>query len=179
MKEIFSEWIRNLRPHFRDKTLPEIQQEVERRTMPVSLLISNLQQDFNIGTIMRSANAMGAEQVFYFGKRGFDRRGACGSHNYLHWSHLQSWDQILELRAKYQLTALENNRPGVQSLYKFKWNRKPLCLIIGEEGPGLSEELLDLADHLLEIPQVGTVPSLNAAGAATVALSYLRNEWDK
>lgn len=179
MKAIFTEWTTNLRPRFRDKTLSEIQKEVEQRTMPVAVLISNLQQDFNIGTIMRSANALGVEQVFYFGKRAWDRRGCVGSHNYLKWTFLPEWSNILELKARYQLVALENNRPKLQSLYRFRWDRKPLCLMIGEEGPGLTPELIDLADHLLEIPQIGTVPSLNAATAATVALSYLRNEWDE
>lgn len=180
MKDIFTERPLILSPNLRQLSLVEIQAKVESRRMPVSVLISNLQYDFNLGSIIRSANAFGAKEIFYYGSKKWDRRGAVGTHNYIRVSHLSTREDVQQLKKSYILLALENNLSNPQSIYDYRWSGElPLCIMIGEEGCGLSSHLLDLADHIVEIPQVGTVTSLNAGAAAAVALSYFRCNFDR
>lgn len=129
--------------------------------------------DFNFSSVVRNANAFGVTKVFYVGgKRQWDRRGAVGTHNYIDIVHCKSLEELLELTGfDYTWVALENqlDRECV-SLYDFTWPEQPLILI-GEEGKGLEDEVLDECHSLVYIPQYGSVRSINAATAAGIALN--------
>ncbi len=62
--------------------------------------------------------------------------------------------------------------------YKINKNDFPLCLIIGNEITGVSQELIDLCDYSIEIPQYGIKQSLNVAVAYGIAVFELRKIFD-
>lgn len=75
-----------------------------------------------------------------------------------------------ELKKDYCFVALENvNRTHYLHEFDWKMDKKPL-IILGEEGSGIPKELLEICDFQIEIQQFGSVPSVNAAVAASIAM---------
>jgi len=66
---------------------------------------------------------------------------------------------------------LENNieRKSI-SIKDYRWPSSNILILLGEESQGLPSEILDMADDLIEIPSYGSVPSLNASVAASIAI---------
>ena len=161
---------RNIKDRYKGWVDELIREDLEANYFPFAVLMEHLIGDFNIGTIVRTANAMGAERVYYCGKRKWDRRGAVGTHNYTTVEHLIDLDHVAAAanNHNYTMVGLEATE-GARSLYGFEWPKKPL-IIVGEEGRGLSDEMLDKCEYIVEIPQYGSVRSLNAATAAGIAM---------
>lgn len=156
---------RNVLDKFKGWTEDLIRDEISKEVFPYAVLMENLIGDFNIGTVIRSANALGASKVYYTGNRKWDRRGAVGAHNY---TMVEYVEDISVLRNDYSLIGLENCE-GSNDMRKFKWPKKSL-MIVGEEGRGLSDGILELCDHVVSIPQFGSVRSFNAATASSIAM---------
>jgi TrmH family RNA methyltransferase len=78
------------------------------------------------------------------------------------------------VKKNYTFIGLENNVPGCESLYTFKFPKNPL-FIIGSESTGISKRTLNMCDHIVFIEQEGSCRSLNAA----VAGSIIMYEWSR
>ena len=132
--------------------------------------------DFNISTLIRNANAFNVEKVYYLGKKRFDRRGAVGSHHYIDFEHLSNGvSDLTSLKEKYTFVAIDNNIPNTQKLSEFSWNKleKPPLVFFGEEGVGLTDEVLNLCDYRVEIEQYGSVRSMNVGTSSGLVLYVL------
>lgn len=170
----------NVKDEYRGLDNESIRRIIDQQTIPYSILCMNLQSDFNFSGIVRSANAFAAEDVYYYGDRRWDRRGSCGVQNYTKVLYLKEKEEILSLKETYRLIALENTG-GTVPMESFNWfssDRKPM-IVVGEEGSGLSEEMLSLCDARVEIPMFGTVRSLNVGVAAAIAMNDLSTKYRK
>jgi len=144
--------------------------DLDRRRHPFHVAIENWQHDFNIGSVVRNANAFGAGAVHIVGRRRWNRRGAMVTDRYQHVVHhpdvaaLASWAAGESL----PLVGLDN-LPGSLPL-----ERHPLpercVLLFGQEGPGLSAEALDACAELRRISQFGSTRSINAGAASAIAM---------
>ena len=83
-------WTYNVVDEFKDKSTDEIKDILRATSHPFAVLMENWQGDFNIGTMIRNANAFNAKKVFYYGKKRYDRRGAVGTHHYVDLHHLDT-----------------------------------------------------------------------------------------
>lgn len=162
-------WQRNVRDCYQQNTEQEIQTDLQVRSLPFAVLISNVEGDFNCGTIIRTANNFLASKIFYFGKRHLDRRSAVGVYKYSPVIYLSNIEAIRQLKQHFIFVALENNSPKTQLLHQFSWPKQPL-MIFGEENSGIQPELLELVDYTVEIPTMGSVRSLNVGCAASIAM---------
>lgn len=166
----------NVLDQYKDLTVGEIRNIVKQNSFPFAILMSQLQGDFNFGSVIRSANALGASEVFYYGRKQFDRRGALGCYWYSDVKFLHSFDEIKELKNKYSFVALENNiNKNPISMFDFSWPKNSL-ICIGEERNGIEDNLLDLCDHFVEIPMAGSIRSFNASVAASIAMYDYRGK---
>ena len=124
----------------------------------------------NIGSIVRSANAFGAETVHIIGRRRWNKRGAMVTDRYQHVLHhpdvadFVAWAKAADL----PIIAIDNV-PGSVIIETFDIPRA-CVLLFGQEGPGLSPAAIDAADAVVEISQFGSTRSLNASAAAAVAM---------
>jgi TrmH family RNA methyltransferase len=135
------------------------------------LVVDRLRDPGNLGTILRSANAAGVEQVILAPKTVDPYnpkvvRGAMGAHFRLPIVVL-SWPEIAEALTGVQVLLADVR--GEQAYYEVDWTR-PSALIIGGEAYGASREAMELAAATIAIPMYGGVESLNAAVAASVIL---------
>lgn len=152
------------------KSLPdeEISRLIAEKSLPFAVLMEHWEQDFNIGTLLRSANALGSREVFYIGEKKWDRRGAVGVQNYTRLQLLQDRTELEVLSKRYTFVALEQSEESV-SLSRFVWPENPL-IVVGSESLGVSAETLELCHHKVVINQRGSVRSMNAATAASIAM---------
>ncbi len=136
----------------------------------LEIAIENLERDFNMGTIVRSANAFGVRRVHVIGRRQWNKRGAMATDKYLHVEYYASVDEFIDMahkRAK-AIIAIDNveaSLPLGSSLLP-----RSAILVFGAEGPGISEELLARADKIIAIEQLGSTRSINVGVAAGVVM---------
>lgn len=162
---------RNVLDKYKSWDMVSIKADLARNKQGLSVAMFQLSGDFNFSCVVRSANAFGADRVYYIGRKRWDKRGSVGTHHYIDVVHCKDYDDFLDRTAlNHSLIAIENNIDfDCADLRTFKWPQNPI-LIFGEEGTGLADEVLHQVDHIVTIPQFGSVRSLNAASAATAVM---------
>jgi TrmH family RNA methyltransferase len=136
------------------------------------LIVDQLRDPGNLGTILRSAWAAGVGQVVTI-KGTVDIyspkvvRGAMGAHFHLSLAPDKGWKEIEPLLEERQ--ALLADARGEVAYHEVDWTL-PSALIIGGEAEGASEEAKRLAQKRVYIPMPGGAESLNAAVAASIIL---------
>jgi tRNA G18 (ribose-2'-O)-methylase SpoU len=137
---------------------------------PLHVAVENLQHDFNIGSVVRTANAFNVAGVHIIGRRRWNRRGAMMTETYVRRHHhadaaaFASWAD----EAGLPIVGIENV-PGADPIESARL--PPACvLVFGQEGPGLSPELRSVCATLLAITQYGSTRSMNAGAAAAIAM---------
>jgi tRNA G18 (ribose-2'-O)-methylase SpoU len=161
---------RNVVDRYRYWKLEAIVADLDTRRHDFHVAIENWQHDFNIGTIVRTANAFLAAEVHIVGNRRWNRRGAMVTDRYQHVRHHPS---VADLAAYLdgQDVALfgVDNLPGSLHLETTEVPKR-VCFLFGQEGPGLSEAARDACDATFSIAQFGSTRSINASAAAAIAM---------
>lgn len=155
-----------------------IKKDLQQKAFPYAVLMENFAGDFNIGTVVRNANAFNSRCVYYLGNRHYDRRGTVGTHHYTDVKHLRTRDELVQLKKDYTLVGVENTISSAVSLDRFEWSSNTL-LIIGEEGVGITPETIELCDQFVYIPQFGSVRSLNAGVASGIIMNDFVTKYNK
>jgi tRNA G18 (ribose-2'-O)-methylase SpoU len=172
-KEYQSSWQYNVADHFKDKSTEEIRQTLRETAFPYAVCAEQICGDFNIGTIMRNANAFNARKFYYVGNKRFDKRGAVGTYHYLDCEWLETLDQLMELKKEYRFVGIDC-LPRSSPIEEYQWNQKTPCLLIfGEEGVGLSTGMQLMCDDILMISMWGSVRSINVGTASGIAMHHL------
>tara|TARA_Y100000401_G_scaffold44627_1_gene34141 strand:- start:595 stop:1233 length:639 start_codon:yes stop_codon:yes gene_type:complete len=181
-QERWSLWKRNVVDKYKSMTDESIRQDLKENSNNVAVCMEHWNGDFNISTLIRNANAFNIEKVYYLGKKKIDRRGSVGTHHYVSINYLDNdVHDVVKLKDKYTFIAIDNNVGKTHKLHEFEWNKleKPPLIFFGEEGCGLSDDILKLADYRIEIEQYGSVRSLNVGTASGIVLfecvKHLRN----
>lgn len=162
---------RNLVDKFKGLPNETVVAELDKSRTSLEVAIENLSHDFNIGTIVRNANAFNVARVHIIGKRKYNRRGAMVTDKYLHIDHFATVEEfIADARTRgMKLVAIENNRPESKPLQKAKIEPNSI-LIFGSESDGISQELLEKVDQCFYIEQLGSTRSINVGCASAVAM---------
>ena len=161
---------RNVADRYRYWRVEAIRDDLRRRSQPFHVAIENWQHDFNIGAVVRNANAFGARAVHVVGRRRWNRRGAMKTEAYLDVHHHEDVTALARWAAASALPVIGiDNLPGSRMLTDAALPRG-CVLLFGQEGPGLSEEAAGAAEVVLAIPQLGSTRSINAAAASAVAM---------
>ena len=113
--------------------------DLDRRRHGFHVAIENWQHDFNIGTVVRNANAFLAAEVHIVGRRRWNRRGAMVTDRYQHVRHHETIEEFVAWAAGRQLPVVGiDNLPGSRPLETGTLPRR-CVLLFGQEGPGLSD----------------------------------------
>ena len=168
---------RNVVDRYRYWTVEAIVADLDTRRHPLRVAIQNWEHDFNIGSIVRTANAFNVAGVHILGRRRWNRRGAMVTDRYL---HVQHHADVAAFAAGWRTMA---TRPSASTTCpaRCRWRRAELpervCLVFGSEGPGLTDELVAVCDRLVAISQYGSTRSLNAGAAAAIAMYHWALRW--
>ena len=172
---------RNVVDRYRYWTLEAIRADLDTRRHDFHVAIENWQHDFNIGTIVRTANAFLAAEVHIVGNRRWNRRGAMVTDRYQHLRHHETVADLATylhgLDDPVRLLGIDN-LPGSDHLETMTLPRR-VCFLFGQEGPGLSESAPEVCDGTFSIAQFGSTRSINASAAAAIAMhSWIREYAD-
>lgn len=161
---------RNVVDRYRYWTVEAIVADLDRQRRRFHVAIENWEHDFNIGTVIRNANAFNAAGVHIIGPHRWDRRGAMSTHRYLHLHHHAGVDEFVEWATGESLAIVAiDNVPGSVPLEATKLPAE-CVLLFGQEGPGLSAAALAAAEVVGAITQYGSTRSLNAGVASGIAM---------
>ena len=141
---------------------------------PFLLVLENLQDPGNVGTIFRTAEGAGVDGII-LSQNCVDVynpkvvRGAMGSLSRVPFAHTGNWMEVVEQLKAAGVTTYAAHLGGTK-MYDEGDYKKACAFLIGNEGSGLSGFLSNAADELIKIPLAGEVESLNAAIAAAVLM---------
>jgi len=168
---------RNVEDRFRYWRLDAIVAELELHRHPLQIAIQNWEHDFNIGSIVRTANAFNVAAVHIVGRRRWNRRGAMVTDRYLHVEHHPDVDDLVTRTSAAGLALVGvDNLPGAEPLERTELPHL-CCLVFGSEGPGLTTEMVAACERLVAITQHGSTRSLNAGAAAAIAMYHWSRRW--
>lgn len=184
----------NVRDAYKHFTVEELQHIQKSETFPFHVLFFNLTGDLNIGSMVRSATLSGAEKVWVFGRRKYDRRGLVGANNYIDIEQVNGFvgdtinysvDALVEIFENNNLVPITAETGGI-SLAKIDWEyhidnivntgSKP-CIIMGNEGAGFPDYILQELKNrgiIVSIPQMGVMRSFNVGHAFSAILWDMR-----
>lgn len=161
---------RNVIDQYRYWKLESIVADLDTKRHSMHIAIENLGHDFNIGTIVRSANAFLVKEVHIIGKKRWNRRGAMVTDRYQHVHHHENAADFLIWARSENLPVIGlDNFPGAVMLESFEFP-KGCVLVVGQEGTGLSDAMRQGCDFLVEISQFGSTRSINVGAAAAIAM---------
>lgn len=157
--------------------LPDL---IKKETAPLILILENLQDPGNLGTILRTAEAAGAAGIIlssgcadiYSPKVTRSTMGSIFRVPFLYTDSLK--ETILSLKRQ-GVRILAAHLKGSVSLYEASLTGAA-ALMIGNESRGLTEEIAALSDCAVRIPMSGSVESLNAAVAASILMFEARRQ---
>lgn len=149
----------------------------------VRVILHNIRSAYNVGSIFRTADAFGVGHIYTSGytpspKDKFGRvrkeitKTALGGEFSVSWSEENIFKVIEKLKKEgFKIIAIEQDKKSVD-YKKIKTNSK-ILLLVGNEVRGLSKQILDKCDLVIEIPMIGVKESLNVGVAFAVVLSRL------
>lgn len=170
---------RNVVDRYRYWRLEAIVADLDTRRHGFHVAIENWQHDFNIGTIVRTANAFLAAEVHIVGNRRWNRRGAMVTDRYQHVRHHPTVADLATYLHERHVPLLGiDNLPGSQHLETMEIP-DAVCFLFGQEGPGLSDAARAACDGTFSIAQFGSTRSINASAAAAIAMhAWIRKHAD-
>lgn len=150
------------------RTPPARAPSVEAR---LALLLDEIQDPGNVGTLLRSAAAAGADQVLLSAHCAFAwspkvLRAAMGAHFA---TNIVERADLADFLMRYRGQSIALAGGAEQSLYALDLTR-PTALVVGNEGAGLTRGVLEAASVRASIPMPGRIESLNAGTAGAIAL---------
>jgi len=154
------------------------------KKLPVYVILDSIRSSYNVGSIFRTSDGAMIEKLFLCGYTPSPikkevLKTALGAEKSVAWEYVKDAKEVI-LHLKSQgvkigaLELTENSLPH----YSFQLDNFPIALIVGNEIAGVSQDLLDLCDFSLEIPQYGTKQSLNVAVAYGISIFDLRRICD-
>jgi 23S rRNA (guanosine2251-2'-O)-methyltransferase len=136
--------------------------------IPVCILLDNVRSLHNVGSAFRTADAFRLEKIYLTGITGTPphreiQKTALGATDSVEWSYVEKpKEAVTQLKEKgYAIVVVEQASESTPLQTFIPDPLQKYCLVFGNEVDGVSEEVIDLADLALEIPQAGTKHSLN------------------
>lgn len=149
--------------------------------MKTFLILHNIRSEHNVGSIFRTADTAGVSKIYLTGytPTPLDRFGrksakiskvALGAEENVSWEKRESTPELIQEFAhkRIDIVCVEQDKRSID--YKKFTLKKDTVYIFGDEVRGLSKEILDMADKIIEIPMRGKKESLNVSVAAGIIL---------
>ena len=143
---------------------------------PIVLVLDNIRSAMNVGSIFRTADAFLIEKIYLCGITAIPpnkelMKTALGANDSIDWEYVRETSSIIK-RLKidnHHIVGVEQTEKATL-LNNFEIPNKKIALIFGNEVFGVNQELIDLCDECIEIPQFGTKHSLNISISAGIVI---------
>lgn len=162
---------------------PEVIKSIKKN--PVFIILDNVLDTYNVGSIFRLSDAVAAEKVYLCGETLIPpnsriKKASINTWQWVEWEYAQSAkDVIYNLKSRIShlhIVAVEQDSrstPFYKAQYQF-----PLAIVVGNETTGVSKEVLDIADTIVELPMWGINTSLNVMVSLGIVLYEVMRQYD-
>lgn len=161
---------RNVLDRYRYWTREAIVADLDVRRHGFHVAIENYQHDFNIGTIVRNANAFLAHTVHIVGKRRWNKRGAMVTDRYQHIEYHESVGDFARWAVDTGVPLIGIDIREGSTPIEATPLPDPCVLVLGQEGPGLSDDMVEACTGIVHITQYGSTRSINVGVASGIAM---------
>ena len=170
---------RNVVDAYRYWSMDAIVADLDSKRHDFHVAIENFENDMNIGTVVRTANAFLAREVHIVGRKRWNRRGAMVTDRYQHIRHHATVADLIAWARDEDITVVAiDNTPGSVPLETAELPKRCL-LLFGQEGPGVTADAQAAASMTCSIAQFGSTRSINAGVAAGIAMhAWIRQHAD-
>ena len=134
---------------------------------PITIILDNVRSALNVGSVFRTSDAFLIENIILCGITSTPpnkeiRKAALGASDSVNWRFEENTiDAVTKLKTDgYHIMGIEQADKS-SKLNNFTLSNKPIAIIMGNEVNGVSQDVIDICDEVLEIPQFGTKHSLN------------------
>lgn len=146
--------------------------------LPVIIVLDNVRSLLNVGSIFRTADAFSIDAIYLCGITGTPpnkeiQKTALGATDSVTWKYYKETKEALEelKKSDYFIYAVEQIENSIKlNQYNLKEKNRKLAFVFGNEVSGVDENVLQLCDAALEIPQTGTKHSLNVSVSAGIVM---------
>lgn len=145
--------------------------------VPLVMVLDNIRSVHNVGSVLRTADAMRIEAVYMCGITATPpsaemHKTALGAEDSVAWRYYNDTLQaVSELKAAGYVVLAVEQVEGSLKLGAFKFDpSKRYALVMGNEVKGVRQDVVDACDQALEIPQYGTKHSMNVSVTAGIVM---------
>ncbi len=154
-----------------------VKEFLESEKLPVTLVLDNIRSHNNIGSVFRTADAFLIERIFLCGITAIPphrdiQKTALGATESVAWKYFEKTTVAVEelKEAGYKIISIEQVEGAVELQDFEPAPGEKYALIFGHEINGVSQEVVNMCDCCVEIPQFGTKHSFNIAVSAGIVL---------
>jgi len=164
---------------------PSGEQLAKINRKPIYIVLDNVMDTYNIGSIFRLADAIAAQEIILCGGSETPpssriHKAAVGTEEWVKWRYFASASEALSslksqiLNLKVIAIEQDSRAISLQQMttndYSMTMNDTAIAVVVGHETEGVSQEALDLADVIVEIPMFGVNKSLNVVVSTGIVL---------
>lgn len=157
------------------KTRPTAETFKTIKRNPIYLVLDRVIDTYNVGSLFRLADAIAAEKIYICGDTEYPpssriHKAAVGTEEWVPWKKVDSTVSIVKkLKSEgTQIIAVEQSPQSTPYSLLSTKVKFPVAIVVGNETDGISREVLDLADVIVELPMFGVNKSFNVWGSAAV-----------
>jgi 23S rRNA (guanosine2251-2'-O)-methyltransferase len=151
--------------------------EIKRN--PIYLVLDNVLDTYNIGSLFRLSDAIAVEKMYICGKSEYPpssriHKAAVGTEAWVPWEKRDTTIEVIkELKDKgIQIITVEQDERSIDyRQLTIDSIMFPCAIVVGHESDGVSEDVLNASDIIVELPMMGINKSFNVWGSAAV-ISY-------
>ena len=154
------------------------------KKLPVYVILDSIRSAYNVGSIFRTSDGAMITKLFLCGYTPTPEnkevlKTALGSTESVEWEFVKDAKEVIKAlkQSGVHVCALEQTDES-RPYYSVTPNDFPLAVVVGNEITGVDQELIDLCDFSIDIPQYGIKQSLNVAVAYGITIFELRKIFD-
>lgn len=141
---------------------------------PFIIILDEITDAYNLGSILRSANAAGAHGVIIPKRRAIGltaavAKASAGAMEYVPVARVTNISQTIDYLKKQKIWVAGTDSTGEKPYFKCDLTG-PIALVIGSEGEGIGKLVRESCDFIVNIPMKGRISSLNAAVAGAIVM---------
>ena len=151
--------------------------------MPLVVVLDHIRSCNNVGSVFRTSDALLVKKICLCGITAVPpdkeiHKTALGAENSVEWEYFKTTEEAVEILRKegYTIIAIEQVEESISLNEYLPAPGEKLALIFGNEVKGVQQEVVNLCDKTIEIPQFGTKHSFNIAVSAGIVLWDLFNK---
>lgn len=147
----------------------------------IIVMLDNIRSALNVGAIFRTCDGAGVKKIYLAGitpdpSHPKIAKTALNAESFMSYEKVNSLQESIEQYKKngFEIISIEE---GITSENLFEKSRNlpdKLCLIFGHEITGVSNESVELSDHVFHLPMVGKKNSLNVSTTVGIVTYYLQ-----